>query len=583
MGLVPSRSGGGPATGAKMAALLDGCLGPCLAAALFFASALTSFAQPPYRAPVYRESLWLPDAFIPAGFTADRDKALFSNPPRSNGSQHTTIQIDRSKGTGFDKWIWCFIDGMTLHQSAADAKAFMDFQVAHSTEDYRLRRVNMGDEAYINEGRLRGYLGQKDIAYSDAGGFLIKENIASGREGGAIVNGTVWRRNLLVDPIRIGRMTVGLRVEGHAVSQVSNGKWVIVRPTPTGDELVAIARQFVAAIDAYAKSQGWVDGNMPAAPTKVADSSQAIPTAVPTENIAPTANIEGAHDPATEAGVAVSLGTAAVGAVTLLGAGVMMLGMGVSPRDVIEGAMELFGGGATDPVPVIEPLTEAQREAAVDVLSRDWENVSPEELELLRTSPKWLKEAMQQTVPAVTIEEYQKSLWREGAVAGLKAAQTYIDAAVGIFSSATGNLPMAVHYTYWKNMLGGTSEGVADWVWGRNDRGLVRNVAEGFTRGSIKGGVELAVDFAAGKAISNPVAEYAAGQVGKYAVGAAGDAATDGLSPPGSVGRPLRAEGFFDTTSPVEKDILDALLKPEHESGGMSAPPLPYMAQSMVY
>lgn len=553
-----------------------------MATSLFLGTTVGALCQVPYRTPVYTESLWLPDAFMPASFTADADKALFSNPLRSNGTQSTAIRVDRANGTGSDKWIWCFIDGMTLHQSVRDAEGCMGFFVrGNPGQGSAWRRVNLGDEAYIDEGRLRGYLGQKDIAYSEASGFLIKENIASGREGGAIKNGTVWRRNLLVDPIRIGRMTVGLRVEGHAVSDVINGKWTIVRPVPTGEELVSIARKFVIAIDAYARSQGWVDGKGQPGPTKLAETGQPMPPpTASTETGAPTLDMA---DSVMDAGVAaVSLGTVVAGALTALGAGLMMVGMGVSPGEVIDAARGMFGG-ASDAAVAVEPLTVEQRGAAARILAEGWEKVSPEELELLRTSPEWLRVAMKQTVPAITIEGYEKSLWREGATAGLKAAQSYADAAVGIFSSATGNLPMAVHYTYWKNMLGGTSEGVADWVWGNNDRGLIRNVGEGFSRGSIKAGVELAVDFAAGKAIANPVAEYAAGQVAKYAVGAVGDVAVDALDPPGSKGRPLRAEGFFDTTSPLEKDALDALLNPGHESGGMSAPPLPYMAQPMVY
>ena len=582
-----------------------------LVAALVLASPVGAVCQVPYRKPVYSEALWLPEGFLPAGFTADPDKALFSNPLRSNGTQGTAIQVERPSGTGTDRWIWCFIDGMTLHQSVADAKAHMAFYVSGDPGgNSAWRRVSMGDEAYIDENRVRGYLGQKDVAYSEASGFLIKENIASGREGGAIANGTVWRRNLLVDPIRIGRMTVGLRVEGHAVSQVVNGKWAIIRPTPTGEELVDIAGKFVAAIDAYARSQGWVDGKVQPGTIRVADSGQPMPPTASTETGAPTADATSPPDTGIAAdAAAVSLGTVAAGALTALGAGLMMLGMGVSPWDVIEGARELFGGASPEAV-AREAPTEEQRGAAARIWTEGWTDVTSQEQELIRTSPEWLRGALKARFPAQAIEGYQRS-WKED-VAGvvtpvLKVAQSGCDLAVGVFSKVSPGF--GVSYTMFKNMAGGISEGVHDWWWGSNDKGLVRNVTEGFTRGGLKGGVETAVDLAAGKllghvggkyamdpnnvgwkefpwreALADVTPEYFAGQAGKYGVGRVGDMAVDAMDPPSSKGRPLRAEGFFDTTSPLEKDALDCLFKGE---SGLGAPVpqaarLPYLAQNLV-
>ncbi len=206
--------------------------------------------QEGFRPPVYTEALWLPENFIPGGFTADEDRPMFADPPRSNGSQRIVIRVPRPDGSGHDNWIWCFIDGMLLHRSAEDARGFVAWLVRpQGGTAPSFRRVSLGDEAYIDEGRLRGYLGQDNISYADAGGFLIKENVSDNRQGGAIVGGSIWRRNLLVDPVRVGRMTVGLRVEGMAISQSAHGKWEIVRPVPTGEELVAVARKVVAAID----------------------------------------------------------------------------------------------------------------------------------------------------------------------------------------------------------------------------------------------------------------------------------------------------------------------------------------------
>ncbi|HPA20637.1 MAG TPA: hypothetical protein PLU30_23005 [Verrucomicrobiae bacterium] len=373
----------------------------------------------------------------------------------------------------------------------------------------------------------------------------------------------------------------------HSKATHWNGRAPTV-PRPSEGQVLETLQKFVEAYSKYVRDQKWTTAPRVPPTHSTADGgrSRQPPAVAADEPVPPAANpervIPGGLDGDLETVPVFAVGSVAVGILTALGAGLMMLGTGVNPRDIIGGAMELFDG-TSSPATAVEPLTVEQRGTAAKILGQGWQNVSPEELEALRTSPKWLKEAMKQTVPAVAIEGYQPSLWREGATAGLKAAQTYIDAAVGIFSATTGNLPMAVHYTYWKNTLGGTSEGVADWVWGKNDRGLIRNVAEGFARGGIKGGVELAVDLATGKAIHNPVVEYAPGQVGKYAVGAAGDVAVDALDPPGTKGRPLRAEGFFDTTSPLEKDALDALLSPGNDSGGMSVPSLPYMAQNLIY
>jgi hypothetical protein len=290
--------------------------------------------------------------------------------------------------------------------------------------------------------------------------------------------------------------------------------------------------------------------------------------------------------------VDVSLGTVAAGALTALGAGLMMLGMGVSPRDVIDGARDLLGGGAAADakaeVVAREPLTEEQRGAAARIWTEGWSDVSAQEQELLRTSPEWLREALGAKLPAQTIEGYRRTSreeWADYLVPGLKWAQSGCDFMVGMFS--TVNPAFGIKYTMCKNVAGGVSEGVYDWAWGKNDSGLVRNVYEGFTRGGVRGGVEIAVDAAAGKAISNPVTAYLAGQVGKYAVGAVGDVAIDWTTPVGHKERPLRAEGFYDTTSPIERDVIEFVLSPTKwlPAGGpppAPAPRLPHMAQNLV-
>lgn len=390
-------------------------------------------------------------------------------------------------------------------------------------------------------------------------------------------------------------------------------------PRPSEQQVLETLQKFVAAYAQYVRDQKWTIASRVPPSQMTADESprRPAPTALPDGPVHPgkspdriQPDVPMTLDEDSGSLGLPELGTVAVGALTALGAGIMMLGMGVSPRDVIEGAVGLFGGGATEPAPVIEPLTEAQRGAAARIWNEGWKDVTPWEQELIRTSPEWLRETLKARLPAETIEGYRRG-WKEDVAAVatpvLKVTQSGCDLAVGAFSKVSPGF--GVSYTMFKNMAGGISEGVHDWWWGSNDKGLFRNVTEGFTRGGIKGGVEMAVDFAAGKllgkvggdyaidpnyvgatqfpwkqALADVAPEYFGGQAAKYAVGAAGDAATDYLFPPGSEGRLLRAEGFFDTTSPVEKDMLDALLKPENwpRAEGPPAPPLPYMAQNVV-
>lgn len=60
-----------------------------------------------------------------------------------------------------------------------------------------------------------------------------------------------------------------------------------------------------------------------------------------------------------------ALGTIAVSGITALGAGLMMLGMGVTPKDLIDGVRELFGGAATPPTvpPLPPPITHRDGDA----------------------------------------------------------------------------------------------------------------------------------------------------------------------------------------------------------------------------
>jgi hypothetical protein len=292
---------------------------------------------------------------------------------------------------------------------------------------------------------------------------------------------------------------------------------------------------------------------------------------------------------------AVSLGVAAVGALTALGAGLMMLGMGVGPREVIEGAREWFGGGGRAAEAGDEMLPR-QLAVAERIRQEGWKDVSSQEQDLLRASPEWLREAVKRGLPAQAVDPYRWGTLRgEYLTCGAKVIQSGCDVAIGVLSTA--NPAFGIHYTYWKNVLGSVSEGVADYSYGKNEKGLLRNAGEGLIRGTARAGVEIAVDAVAGKVLApgagrfevdpNQIAAgafaareaagevaggYFAGQAGKYAV----DAATG---------------GYLGTTSPVEKATLDAVtggISDLAGSGGRGgpvpiAPRLPHMAQDLMY
>ena len=232
-------------------------LRPLLAAFIAFVvfSFFTGHAQN-IESPVY-SGLWLPAEYLPNPFSADKYTTPPTNdPPRTNGSQMAAIYVPDPNGGDDDKWIWVYIDGMSLHKSTESAKRWMEFQQTDSTMGYR--KAKMGDEALVPLERIRLYLGNRANRYFDTPeGFLMHENL---RDRSHTRAPEVTRRNLLVDPIRMGRVTVGLRVEGSWIEQVQGSHWTMVRDTPTVDQIIEVGNLFVEAIRKYSQDQGWNDG-----------------------------------------------------------------------------------------------------------------------------------------------------------------------------------------------------------------------------------------------------------------------------------------------------------------------------------
>ncbi len=378
-------------------------------------------------------------------------------------------------------------------------------------------------------------------------------------------------------------------------------------PRPTEHEVFETLQKFVDAHARYIRDRGWMTA--PRVPPSMAGANQGTPvqspaprpdvTADPPADVgrSPDAEIPVGVDNPTVPGASaiVGAGTLAAGAVTALGAGLMMLGMGVGPREVLEGAREWFGGGG-QAAEAGDEMLPRQLAVAERIRREGWTDVSSQEQDLLRASPEWLREAVKRGLPAQAVDQYRWGTLRgEYLTCGAKVIQSGCDVAIGVLSTA--NPALGIHYTYWKNVLGSVSEGVADYSYGKNEKGLFRNAGEGLFRGTARAGVEIAVDAAAGHLMAGGAGRFAvdpntisagafaareaaeevaggyfAGQAGKYAV----DAATG---------------GYLGTTSPVEKATLDAVTRGISDLAGSlgrggpvpPAPRLPHEAHNLTY
>ncbi len=445
--------------------------------------------------------------------------------------------------------------------------------------------------AYVSNKRLSPNPGHEDCPMGFGPGY---KPFAPRKVGG--VDG-FWSqvfqsesRNQFNFIFKIGSCVVGLYVDAGEASMIKGNTRF---PKPTEGEILSVVGQFVAAYERYITDQGWLNVRGPAG------SAAGAPDGAPGGGLGDGAGESGVPGDGSwmggAAGVALtSMGTVAAAAVTALGAGLMMLGMGVGPRDVIDGAREWFGGGG-QAAEVGDEMLPRQLAVAERIRREGWADVSSQEQDLLRASPKWLREAVQSGLPAQTVDQYRwGTLSGEYLTCGGKVIQSGCDVAIGVLSTA--NPAFGIHYTYWKNVLGSISEGAADHRWGKNEKGLLRNVGEGLIRGTARAGVEIAVDAATGHLMAGGAGRFevdpntisagafaakeAAGEVaGAYFAGQGGKYAVD-----------VASGGYLGTTSPVEKATLDAVTGTMSDlagSGGRggavpAAPRLPHMAQNLV-
>jgi hypothetical protein len=152
-------------------------------------------------------------------------------------------------------------------------------------------------------------------------------------------------------------------------------------PRPSEAEILAVVGQFIQSYTRYVKDQGWmnlVDAPSPGGTDKTEPSaSPGLPPMIGTESTGlPLPGEESSHlwlqlpgdSFSTDRYLAVTtLTTLATAGLTALGAGLMMLGTGVKPGEVIDGVKELFTDSTVDtPPPAIEDDFEQWK--------RDYEN-----------------------------------------------------------------------------------------------------------------------------------------------------------------------------------------------------------------
>lgn len=121
-------------------------------------------------------------------------------------------------------------------------------------------------------------------------------------------------------------------------------------PPPADSQLLGYFKPWANACFRLARQNGWdqpVDG-------KRSSNSTPLPT-----NVTPGALDQATVDPVNPAGLSTiavtGFASLAVSGLTALGAGLMMLGTGVSPREVIDGVRELFTGTSDAPQSEVPP------------------------------------------------------------------------------------------------------------------------------------------------------------------------------------------------------------------------------------
>jgi hypothetical protein len=191
------------------------------------------------------QGVWLPEKYLPAGFRHyDSDRKPQGDPPVSNGSQTVWYGIPlkkkggQSSASSGEHPLTVYIDGVTIYTSLTIAK--QEIQSLRNNLSCKTS-VPLGEEAYLRDD-LRG-----------ADGSIFTE--FSGHDG-------VWRRDIHVYLIRVGRVVFGLRVSGDRVKDFdpdgSDHRDFVAYETPSREQIMQVAETFVGAMRRYAGDKGWL-------------------------------------------------------------------------------------------------------------------------------------------------------------------------------------------------------------------------------------------------------------------------------------------------------------------------------------
>ena len=195
------------------------------------------------QTPVY-SGLWLPESYFPSGFrSSPYGEPTGTAPLRSNGTQVIEYMLPAQGQDDLQEWITVFIDSMSVYpdnQQAVTMTKFWADQLGPSS-----RTLNVGDEAHLDP----KYVGQDSPCRS---------YLEEGRDNFGEVN----MRKLLLRAVKVGQMTLGIRVNGERVRGLRKEgnftRWFTVRAVPSCEGLETIAAFFAEQIRLYGEDQGWM-------------------------------------------------------------------------------------------------------------------------------------------------------------------------------------------------------------------------------------------------------------------------------------------------------------------------------------
>ena len=189
----------------------------------------------------------LPQPYLPKGYHYyPEDPIPSGDPPIGKGSQTLWhgIPLHRKQGqpssSAGEHPYSVYFDGIIVYKTLAGAK-----QLYHLSAEGAKDRldVDFGDEAYVD--------------FKGDDGSMFTEYRSS-------KTGEIFRRDLNIRNIRVGRTIFGLRLVGSKVEDFlrqggQDGKTFVAHPTPSREELTKIAELYVTRVRDYARTKGWLN------------------------------------------------------------------------------------------------------------------------------------------------------------------------------------------------------------------------------------------------------------------------------------------------------------------------------------